>query len=153
MGKPRKHSEHIISFISWVSGELLLELLLGALNDDSSEIRAYATFMLRELGDNRAVPTLINLLNDNNSEVVLEAAIALGKLGDKSTVPHLVNVLNHDWDEVQKAAAKALGRLGDKSAIPGLIEIIGNDNQDMYFKFEAMKALVKLSQSTSQTGE
>ena len=98
------------------SGELLFELLLGALNDDSSEVRAYATFVLGELGDNRAVPALINRVNDN--DVVQDATEALGKLGDKSAVPHLINALNHDDDDVQEAAAKALGKLGDKSASP-----------------------------------
>ena len=80
-----------------LSEELLLELLLGALNDDSWEVRAYATFVLGKLGDKSAVPHLINVLNHDNGAVQEEAAKALGKLGDKSAVPHLINVLNHDY--------------------------------------------------------
>ena len=96
-----------------LSGELLLELLLGALNDDSSEVRAYATYGLRELGDNRAVPVLINLLNDNNSEVVLYAAVALGKLGDQSAIPGLSEIIGDDNQEmyIKFEVVKALVKL------------------------------------------
>ena len=44
-------------------------------------------WVLKELGDNRAVPDLINLLNDDDSDIGQLAAEALGKLGDKSAVP------------------------------------------------------------------
>ena len=74
------------------SEELLFELLLGALNDDSWEVQSHAVWVLKELGDDRAVPALINLLNHERSD----AAEALGKLGDKSAVPHLIKILNDD---------------------------------------------------------
>ena len=110
-----------------LSGELAFELLLGALNDDSWEVRAYATFVLGKLGDKSAAPHLINVLNHHKGAAQSEAAKALGKLGDKSAVPHLIKILSHDNETAQEEAAKALGKLGDKSAVPHLIKILNHD--------------------------
>ena len=131
-----------------LSEELLLELLLGALNDDSWEVRAYAImWVLKELGDNRAVPDLINLLNDDDSDIGQLAAEALGKLGDERGILPLINALNHDSWSAQEDAAKALGKLGDKSAVPHLIKILNDDGN--WVRWEAAEAIGELGDKSA----
>ncbi|MBT8493701.1 MAG: HEAT repeat domain-containing protein, partial [Deltaproteobacteria bacterium] len=79
------------------------------------EKRRDAARKLGDLGDTRAVPTLIKVVEKEEFDVVGEFAIeALGKLGDDRAVEVLRRVAANparDRDQ-RKAARKALKRLG-----------------------------------------
>ena len=124
------------------SSDLLLQILLGALNDDHSEVRLRAAHALGELDGKRAVPTLIEALSDDHWGVRHSAVRALGELGDKRVVPALIKTFNDNNSTVRSTAVRALGKLGDKSVLPILIDVLNDD--DSIVQREAIHALGEL---------
>jgi len=132
--------------------------LLKALNDDDDTVRKAAIRTLGELGDSRAVDSLVQLLKPyetfipdddtvgryrdaNRYDDVHEAiAKALGAIGDARAVPQLIEVLGDDDNHhVFLAVAEALGTIGDSRAVSPLIEVIGVCSK--YGQTIALKAL------------
>jgi HEAT repeat protein len=72
---------------------LRFRLLVRQLKDDDLRFRAGAARRLGNLGDHRAVDSLIQALGDQKSLVRAAAAEALGKLGDPRAVDPLSEAL------------------------------------------------------------
>jgi FOG: HEAT repeat len=112
---------------------------------------------LDELGDKRAVESLIRCLNDNDGDIVLNLALALGKIRDKRATKPLIKKLyynDYDFDirdlieysktngisipECQKLfnryvrsqLALVLGVIGDEGSFNALIKILNDDDDD-----------------------
>lgn len=65
-------------------------LLLQALSDPDSSVRALAATSAGRIGDARGVPLLVPALADPDSLVQVAAAFALGLIGDSTAAPALV---------------------------------------------------------------
>jgi HEAT repeat protein len=67
---------------------------------------------LGQIGDARALPSLVTALNTGEPGDRRAAAWALGQLGDEQALQPLVSALSDDEGDVRAAAAAALDRLG-----------------------------------------
>ena len=86
------------------------ELILELRTSNSEKVRYNAARVLGEMGDLRAVETLVDVLkNDKNGSVRLYAARALGELGDSTATIPLIESLREDRNvDVRVRAARAL---------------------------------------------
>ena len=124
--------------------------------------RANILGALGDLGDKRAVETMLEAVSDPDQlvwgsgalslgklrdsrgfEPLIQmlrddgtqrrsAAIGLGHLNDKRAVPHLIAALSDTDVAVRYSVAEALGRLGDEAAIPVLQQLAQNDTGKTY---------------------
>ena len=111
-----------------------VEQIITTLNDKSLTVVCYAIYALGEIGDNRAVPSLIDILlkkdfstftngvgltfSEHSCDPRSEAAVALGKIKDKRAIQALTKVMEEKGDHgLIDKSAWALGELGDKRAI------------------------------------
>jgi hypothetical protein len=83
--------------------------------------RSYATGLLGDLGDARAVPILAPLLHDSQVNSVVPHA--LRKIGGSSAIAALLEALDHEDPGVVVRAIYALEELKAKEAIPRLIKL------------------------------
>ncbi len=106
---------------------LAVEVLAGALGDDSALVRMHAAAGLGEIGPPAAgeAASLIGLLKDDDETVRCCAAKALGRIkGEVSaTVAALVEMLQDPSAPVKESAAQALGALG-KDAEPAVEALV-----------------------------
>jgi len=73
----------------------IVDTLIQALGSSDQEVRSAAAHALGEIGDRRAIPSLINLLDHDEAMYVCAAAArALGEIGDRQAVPHIQNALD-----------------------------------------------------------
>ena len=87
----------------------------------SSYRRRDAISELGQLGDKKAIPSLIETLKDDESYVRREAAKVLGELGDADAIEPLLEVLTEDESgDVRREAIIALGLIGDERAVEPL---------------------------------
>lgn len=115
------------------------DLILG-LKDSDSEVRASAAIDLGEIGDSRAVDSLIQALKDDKDSYVRnKAAEALGKIGDAQAVDPLIKALKDKEWMVRSGAAWALGKIGDARAFDPLTA--AQKDEDPRVQAEAAKAL------------
>src|ERR1700733_5569449 len=79
--------------------------------------RKEAAYSLGQLGDPRAVPTLVHVLKyDNFKDVRVASAIALGEIGGSEAAVALERAAVYDHrEDVKKAASTALERLNAKA--------------------------------------
>ncbi|MFC1596929.1 HEAT repeat domain-containing protein [Planctomycetota bacterium] len=105
-----------------------VDLLIERLESQDWQSRHAACETLGQLGDARAVQSLIGRLADTGSErygegrtVARAACVALGRLGDAQAVEPLIERLDASDERVRQAACEALGLLGDARAAPPLI--------------------------------
>ncbi len=79
--------------------------------DPKAYVRVNAAFVLGEIGDAAAFPTLTAALKDQNDFVRSEACVALGRIGDQTVVPAL-EAAAADWNRfVRRDAIVALNRI------------------------------------------
>lgn len=101
---------------------LVVEELVAALDDPSSEVREHAVESLGEIGGDEAAAALLERATDEHSGLQALAVRALGKTGDRSAVPELIALLKHEEPSIRSAAASALGKIGDPDAAAALLE-------------------------------
>lgn len=132
-------------------GKLSVLPLIQTLRVDCAPVRKEAAEALGEIGDARAVKSLIRLLGDKDhiiyqrfdddsveisGSVQFAVADALGKIGDKMAVPALIQALRSRDFIATWSAVRALGNIGDVSAVDYLTEHLSSD--------EALEALTKI---------
>jgi len=98
-------------------GEPAVKPLIEQLKVEEGNARKYATYALKDIGDESAVRNLIETLKDDDWSVRKFAALALGEIGNKEAVEPVIELLqDEDWG-VKVAATRALGDLGDERAV------------------------------------
>ena len=95
---------------------------LGSLD---RRVRCEAAEALGDLGNSRAVKSLIRAHGHDDNDVREAAAEALVKLGTPA-VELLVKALFDGHGDVRRSAARLLGRLGDPRAVEPLIKALGD---------------------------
>lgn len=104
--------------------ELTAESHRQVLKDKSLDVRIRAVEVLGEMGDLRAVQSLIHHLKDESPDVRTGAVGALGKIGGPRAVQSLIHHLKDESPDVRIRAAEALGQIGDVGAIEPLFQAI-----------------------------
>jgi hypothetical protein len=98
-------------------GAVAVEPLIIALKDSDNDVCRAAASALGQIGDKRAVVSLIAALKSGN----WYAASALGQIGDPRAVEPLIAILKSSHGFERQEAAKALGQIGDARAVQPLI--------------------------------
>lgn len=113
-------------------GSPAVEELLTAFGQPNWSVAQYAAQALGEIGDERALETLINEIElGGDSRVKWASAEALGDLGNKKAVEPLIKALKSEHWTLRRSAAWALGELGDKRAIEALSECLDDSNPEV----------------------
>lgn len=108
-----------------------------------------AAMALGELGDERAVGTLMNELKNNEKDYIRSSsAVALGKLEAEEAVPYLIERLRDTKASVRSNAALVLGKMGDKSAVKSLINILESGKEAEGRRKDSLNAGVDVRKST-----
>ena len=102
---------------NWPQSEVARQrvpVFIAALQDRyyNYSVRQAAAAALGQIGDARAVESLIAALRDRNSAVRQAAAEALGRIGDTHAVEPLIAELRDGYSNVRQAAAEALVKIG-----------------------------------------
>lgn len=90
-----------------------VEILCTGFTAGSALLRHELAYVLGQMQDSHAVPTLIEVLSDENEHVMVrhEAAEALGAIGDRRAKPVLQNFLHDPLPEVSESCEVALDLL------------------------------------------
>lgn len=90
-----------------------VEVLCTGFRANSALLRHELAYVLGQMQDSHAVPTLIEVLSDENEHVMVrhEAAEALGAIGDRRAKPVLQNFLHDPLPEVSESCEVALDLL------------------------------------------
>ena len=92
-------------------GEPAVDALIGALGDESGNVRLMATWVLGEIGDATAIPALIKALKSENRRVRRRAALMLGEFGEPALVAFNESYLKGDVHcEIAERFYDALGK-------------------------------------------
>lgn len=111
------------------------------------ERRASIAKLLGEMGDARAVPSLIQLLQEEALTVRFSAVIALGQLKAREGVSDLIERLQDPEKEVQLLAAWALGEIGDPVAIEPLSQLAQAEEISEDLRTSVREAISKIEAS------
>ena len=76
--------------------------LCSGFNSNSALLRHEVAYVLGQMQNQVAIPTLIDVLSDEDEHVMVrhEAAEALGAIGDYSVIPILEKFVNHPMPEI-----------------------------------------------------
>ena len=144
IGKALKELYRFYKLDGVLSEELLLEISRSVLNHDNDWVRCGAAEALSDLGDKRAIPTLINRLKHGDDEIQRRCS-------QKRWQSWRISVLYPPWQIASTSTItkdydpdphEILAALGDKCAIPTLINLLKyHDNK---IQCKAAETLVKL---------
>ncbi len=105
-----------------------------------------ATWALHELGDEKAIPSLIDeALKGNHGITNREDAVrALGDIGKHNVVESLIYMMGKG-SLVRRAAMKALGKIKDNRAVEPLNMVMSDENEEQEFRTDAAEALGEIA--------
>lgn len=107
-----------------------LQVLIDALEDESSNVRDAAAIALGEMRDSRAIKPLIQRLKPPHYQAIAGWALAL--IGDKRAIKPLTNTLLQAPDEsVRGMAARALGKMAHPDADQAVIVGLEDDDDNV----------------------
>ena len=124
-------------------GELAVDSLVNALEDEDEEVRSRAAWALGVIGSPRAVDSLVSALEDPVRDVRVKAAGSLKKIGTHCT-DALLQALQEGGDELRKEAARVLGDIKDLRAVPFLVKALGDPDEKV--RGRAANALEKIGE-------
>ncbi|MEI6082834.1 MAG: HEAT repeat domain-containing protein [Verrucomicrobiota bacterium] len=121
--------EEAVTELDTVPINSALPLLLSALSDSSTVVRAAAASSLARTADKRAVPALRPLLKDDDEHVRAAAVWALCHTAGKAILPDVLSMCLDDASGIVRfRAVWGLAFIGDKSALPVAVAALGDYN-------------------------
>jgi len=124
------------------------ELLVEAVESESTLDRAAPAFALAEMTDKRAGPALLTVLRVGDAAAKRAAAKMLGWLGETQAVGPLQDAVRTRDRGCRLEAIEALGEIGDVSAVPTLKEVL--QDSDGNVRQEAAVALARIGSVDAQ---
>lgn len=125
-----------------------LQYLTETLKDGNKAVRWAAVEALWELGDKRAVPSLIEYLEKGEAyewgKVLTMNALA--SLRDARAISPLLKMIESKNPFLRRSAALALVKIGDGKAIPGIIELL--KDEEGWLQRLAQDLLLELTKGT-----
>lgn len=138
--------EMAIEALGRIGGELAFSAALRAgSGDDDMDVRLKALSVLAELGEPRAIPSLIDLLKENYYETTLAAAQALAAIGEPAVAPLLTALPALRGIGLQDGI-RALEWIGDARALPVLKVLEGNP--DVSYDLHTSDGIVRRNGAT-----
>jgi HEAT repeat protein len=123
--------------------------LLKMLSQDYPLAGHSAAMALGDLGDKRAVGTLMDELKNNEKDYIRSStAIALGKLDAEEAVPYLIERLRDTKASVRSNSALILGEMGDESAVEALKNILETGKETEGKRKDSLNAVADVRKST-----
>ena len=97
---------------------------------DKQCVRGFIAEALGQIGDGKALDSLIRLSTDKSRFVRACATKALGQIGSEKAITPLLSLLNDKDNSVRLSAAEALGQIGSEKAIAPLLSVL-NDKDNI----------------------
>lgn len=113
--------------------------LISALTKTDPLIREGAAFCLGEIGDRKAVPSLLKLIRDPVGHVRQSLAGALGKLGDFIATGGLIQLLDDPYPNVQESAIQALKAFKGRELISECVKLV--ESEKVHLKKNGLRLL------------
>lgn len=120
---------YIVSLYHGIQDLEAVPMLMEALEDDSSKIRAKAAEALGWLRAEGAAEALLKALKDSESCVRAEATEALGNIRDKRAINALMAVLDDKDEDVRSRAVSSLAALAGRDAIGVFKKALEDENE------------------------
>ena len=138
--------EMAIEALGRIGGESAFSAALRAgSGDDDMDVRLKALSVLAELGEPRAIPSLIDLLKENYYETTLAAAQALAAIGEPAVAPLLTALPALRGIGLQDGI-RALELIGDARALSVLKVLEGNP--DVSYDLHTSDGIVRRNAAT-----
>jgi hypothetical protein len=129
LGELKKiHSRKLIVEGLVVLGRRNMDLLMEGLNDSRWYVVRNIIYVLRKIGDRKAVDYLLKTLKHGDVRVKKEVIRAFGELGGAGVIQPLRSCLDNPDFQIESAAVTELGNIGSDAAKRILLKkISGND--------------------------
>ena len=105
----------------YVAPKHFCDLFINELSNSDPKIRRFACYVLGEIGEAKAIPSLKKLLNDDakvpgywDGRVSLAAAYALSIMGNADGLPVYFDCVQRDWYHCKGAALSQFRRFSNK---------------------------------------
>lgn len=122
------HSRKIvIDALTWLGPKDLM-LLSSGLNDTRWYVVRNIIYILRKIGDKRAVDFLLKTVKHGDIRVKKEVVRALGELGGAGVIVALREALDDTEEQVRVASLKALGNISSEAAKRIILDKIKDKN-------------------------
>lgn len=127
-----------------------IQTLIGLSNDDSDDVRNWATFRLGsqiDMDSPEIRDALSARLSEENQEIRGEALVGLARRGDQTVVNYIMKELTSD--EINVLVLEAAEALANPALYPLLLKwkSVEDGNEDQYFEKQLERALEACSQS------
>ncbi len=122
-----------------LKGQVIIDLLGSALNDESEDVRSAAVRVLGEMNDPRVLKLLVGVLKDKSVMVVRNGVEALGRYNDPRLLGSLMQMLKNKDVGVIEMALEAISGYGDKRSEAAMLYFAGKGNSKL--KATAISAL------------
>lgn len=108
---------------------VIVDALVGALDDDDADVRQFAVESLGKLGGERAGGAAVELLSDPNPWVRAEAVVALDRIARQRFEAHIEAALADDHHAVRRNAAVSLFKLRGEDTLEILLDQTHDDSE------------------------
>lgn len=118
----------------------------GNPDSDGKTLNKEIAAALGNIGDPRAIPTLVKLLKVKDPYTQIEAINAVGALKAKEATGPLLEIAGNDNIEafVTKKAVQALGEIAPVEAVPVLVQLMFKERKGVSFYMESSFALYQI---------
>ncbi|MFP4457973.1 MAG: HEAT repeat domain-containing protein [Candidatus Zixiibacteriota bacterium] len=123
-------------------GDDAVEPLLAKLSSGNPKHAVLAAKILGEIGDDRALLSLMMASRGQSPALRAKACYALGEIREKEALDNLLLALDDSVASVRRSAAIAAGKIGDSKALDKLIEKL-YDN-DYSVRYSASYAIISI---------
>jgi HEAT repeat protein len=107
-----------------------------SLREQIRQDRYYATHLLGDLKDPRAIPILVSLVTDPDVNYIVPWSLA--QIGDRSAIPVLIESLRDQNPSIRVLAIYALVELKATEAVPRLRQMLGDHERSNFGKLESV---------------
>ncbi len=142
-----KHDQAVSARIAAICIEMgprTAPLLIRALREGTPKARFWASRILGEIRDARAIRSLGDALQDQEPDVRSASVWALGMIADRASASLVEPLLQDSIWYVRAHAAEALGRIGDADLVQPLGELL--QDRSWWVRKNALDALVRIGE-------
>ncbi len=105
-------------------GKGAIPALIRSLGDEDWNVRAAASWAIREIGDPHSTDLVVELMHDERPTVRRAAAWTLREIGGEAAVEALLGSFDDPSGEVREVVAWAFKELHDARAVPKLVDAL-----------------------------
>ena len=133
--KNGEHASYAVRELGWEGNKWAVDFLCGKYGVKSKKnlVAEEAANSLGDIGDRRAIPTLLEVIKTAKDFIAAAAIKAVVRLDPnaKGLAKLMTKLSRHKSDRVRRAVATALGSLKDPSAVDALIRMATRDGNSI----------------------